>query len=131
MAGKGKLNTDGKAVNVKLSYPVEKDNLIVVQGGGVDTGSNHLIGFAGADGESGATVSIEIAYRNWDLEVPAGLTVNVGDTIYINPTSLTGHYPQDGAYTTTAGGSVVPLLWVTEPKDANNIVSGQLIIQGK
>jgi hypothetical protein len=59
--------------------------------------------------------------------VPAGLTVAKGAIVYITVATVTGHYPDDEAYTTTAGAGKWAFFKATAAKDANNIVTGVMI----
>jgi hypothetical protein len=112
------FESDGKAVNVDLLYAVVKDAVIYVEG---------WLGIAGEDGASGDTIALIADNREWQVEVPTGLSVSKGDILYITVATVTGHYPDDEAYTTSAGGGKVAFLKATADKDANDIVTGIML----
>jgi hypothetical protein len=112
------FESDGKAVNVDLEYTVAKDSVIVVDG---------WLGLAGQSGDSGDTIALIADDREYQFEVPAGLTVNKGDIVYITVATVTGHYPDDEAYTTSAGAGKRAFFKATADKDDNNIVTGTMI----
>lgn len=110
-------NQDDKAVNVALTSTVAKGAVIVAES---------WVGIAGADGVSGDTVAITVV-GNFQVKVPAGLTATKGLIIYITVATITGHYPDDEAYTTSSGAGKVAFMKVTVAKDSNNIVEGTLL----
>lgn len=113
------FESDGKAVNVTLNAgDVEKGAVIYVDG---------WLGIAGEDGESDDTIALIADDREYQFEVPAGLTVNKGDIVYITVATRTGHYPDDEAYTTSAGAGKIAFFKATAAKDANNIVTGIML----
>lgn len=112
------FESDGKTINVDLLYAVAKDSVIYVDG---------WLGLAGADGASGDTIALINDEREYQFRVPAGLTVNKGDTVYITLATVTGHYPDDEAYTTTSGAGKVGLFKATMDKNGDNIVTGILL----
>jgi hypothetical protein len=117
----GKLayfESDGKAVNVDLLYEVAKGSVIVAEG---------WLGLAGEDGESGKSVALIVDNREYQFVVPAGLTVNKGDIVYITVATVTGHYPDDEAYTTSAGAGHIAFFKATADKTADNIVTGIML----
>lgn len=116
------FESDGKAVNVTLDAgDVVKGAVIVVEG---------WLGIAGEDADSGDTLALIVDNREYQFEVPAGLTVNKGDIVYITVATVTGHYPDDEAYTTSAGAGKRAFFKATADKDANNIVTGIMIAHG-
>lgn len=110
--------SDGKAVNVTLSATVLKDWLVVVEG---------WIGIAGSSGDSGEEIALSVDNYEYQLSVPAGLSVAKGAIVYITVATLTGHRPDDAAYTTSPGAGKVALLKATAAKDANNVVTGIML----
>jgi hypothetical protein len=113
------FESDGKAVNVTLTNgDVVKGAVAVIQG---------WVGITGQDADSGETLALIVDDREYQFQVPAGLTVNKGDIVYITVATITGHYPDDEAYTTTAGSGKVALFKATAAKDANNIVTGIML----
>lgn len=110
---------DGKAVNVTLTNgDVVKDAVIVVQG---------FLGIAGEDALSGETLALITDDRSYHVKVPAGLTATKGMILYITIATITGHYPDDEAYTTTAGAGKIAFMKITESKDANNVIVGHML----
>jgi hypothetical protein len=113
------FESDGKAVDVTLDAgDVVKGAVIVAEG---------WVGIAGSDADSGDTLALICDDREYQFEVPDGLTVNKGDIVYITVATVTGHYPDDEAYTTSAGAGKVALFKATADKDDNNIVTGILL----
>lgn len=112
------FESDGKAVNVALTNTVEKGAVIVVEA---------WVGIAGEDGLSGETIALICDDREYQFEVPAGLTVTKGLIVYITVATITGHYPDDEAYTTSAGAGKVALFKATAAKDAGNMVTGIML----
>jgi hypothetical protein len=113
------FESDGKAVNVTLDAgDVVKGAVIYVEG---------WLGIAGEDADSGETLALIADDREYQFEVPTGLTVNKGDIVYITVATVTGHYPDDEAYTTTAGAGKRAFFKATADKDANDIVTGVMI----
>lgn len=109
---------DGLATNVTLSYAVAKGSLIYVEG---------WLGLAGGKGESGDEIALIHDNREYQFVVPAGLAVSKGDIVYITVATVTGHYPDDEAYTTSAGAGKLALFKATADKDTNNIVTGVML----
>jgi hypothetical protein len=118
MAAVGKKvykESDGKAINVTLSYTVEALQVAVVES---------WAGITMESGDSGETIALEIqAGVERQLEVPSTLAVAKGDIIYLTVATLTGHTPQDAAYTTSAGAGKIAFAKATAAKDANNVVT--------
>lgn len=112
------LESDGKAVNVSLVATVVKGAVIYAQG--------HL-GLAGGDGVSGDTIACIADDREYQFKVPAGLSVSKGMIVYITVATTTGNYPDDEAYTTSAGSGKWAFFKATADKDSNNIVTGVMI----
>jgi hypothetical protein len=112
------FESDGKAVNVTLTTTVAKGAVIYAEG---------WLGIAGSDGESDDVIACIVDDREYQFEVPTGLTVNKGDIVYITVATVTGEYPDDEAYTTTAGAGKRAFFKATAAKDANDIVTGVMI----
>jgi hypothetical protein len=112
------FESDGKAVNVALLYAVAAGTVIYAEG---------WLGVAGESGLSGETIALIADDREYQFHVPAGLTVTKGLIVYITVATVTGHYPDDEAYTTTAGAGKWAFFKATSAKDTNNIVTGVMI----
>ena len=112
------FESDGKAVNVDLLYTVTKGQPIVVDG---------WVGVAGANGDSGESIALIADDQEYQFLVPASLSVSKGNIVYITVATITGHYPDDEAYTTSAGAGKVAFFKATADKDANNIVTGVML----
>lgn len=112
------FESDGKAVNVLLTATVAKGAVIVAQG---------WVGLAGQNGVSGDTIALIADDREYQFKVPAALAVAKGDIVYITVATITGHYPDDEAYTKAAGAGKVALFKATAAQDANNIVTGVML----
>lgn len=117
------FESDGKALNVTLTNgDVVKGAVAVVQG---------WLGIAGEDALSGETLALIVDDREHQVEVPVGLTATKGMILYITIATITGHYPDDEAYTTTAGAGKLAFMKLTSSKDANNIVTGIMLAHGQ
>lgn len=112
------FESDGKAVNVDLLYTVLKGQPIYVDG---------WLGISGGSGDSGDTVALIADDREYQFLVPDGLSVSKGNIVYIEVATLTGHYPDDEAYGTSAGAGKIAFFKATADKDANNIVTGVML----
>jgi predicted RecA/RadA family phage recombinase len=112
------FESDGKAVNVALTADVAKGSVIY---------ADKWLGLAGEDGESGDTIALIADDREYQFEVPSGLTVAKGDIVYITVATVTGHYPDDEAYGTSAGAGKIAFFKATAAKDTNNIVPGIML----
>jgi hypothetical protein len=110
--------SDGKAVDVDLLYTVAKDSVIYADG---------WLGLAGEDGLSGETIALVADDREYQFEVPTGLSVSKGNIVYITVATVTGHYPDDEAYTTSAGAGKIAFFKATADKTANDIVTGVML----
>ncbi len=111
---------DGRAVNVTLSATVAKDSVIYAEG---------WLGIAQKAGVSGDVIALAIDDREYQFKVPAGLAVAKGAIVYITVATVTGHYPDDEAYTTSAGAGKLAFFKATAAKDGNNIVTGVMLAQ--
>lgn len=116
------FESDGKALNVALTSTVVKGAVIVAE---------DWLGIAGSDGDSGETIAMIVDDREWQVEVPVGLTATKGMILYITVATITGHYPDDEAYTTSAGAGKLAFMKLTSDKDANNIVTGIMLAHGQ
>lgn len=113
------FESDGKAVNVTLDAgDVAKGAVIYADG---------WLGLAGEDALSGETLALIADDREYQFKVPAGLAVAKGAIVYITVATVTGHYPDDEAYTTSAGAGKLAFFKATAAKDSNNIVTGVMI----
>jgi len=112
------FESDGKAVNVALVATVAKGAVIY---------ADKWLGLAGEDGESGDTIALVADDREYQFKVPSGLSVAKGDIVYITVATVTGHYPDDEAYTTSAGAGHLAFFKATAAKDSNNIVTGIML----
>lgn len=112
------FDNDGKSVNVTLSAAVVKDQVAVVQG---------WVGIAMSNGAIGETIALSIDDRAYQFTVPAALAVAKGEIIYLVLASVTGHTPQDAAYTKVPAAGSVAFFKAMEAKDANNVVVGRML----
>jgi hypothetical protein len=113
--------SDGKAVNVALTADVIYKQVAYVEG---------WLGITEEAAESGDTIAMTVDEREYQWPVPNGLTVNKGDTVYITVATVTGHTPDDAAYTTSAGAGKVKLFKATAAKDTS-LGSGSHFVTGK
>lgn len=115
--------SDGKSVNVDLSYVVSAHALAYAEG---------WLGIASGYGESGDTIALQLE-GEYQVEVPSSLTLSKGDVLRIDTTHVTGHTPDDdtSAYNKSAASSTnLTLGKVTVAKDANNVATIRLMIGG-
>lgn len=112
------LESDGKSVDVDLLYTVGKAQVAVVDG---------WLGVSQGSGDSGDSIALAVDDREYQFTVPANLSVSKGDIVYITVATLTGHIPDDAAYTTSAGAGHLAFFKATADKNASNIVTGIMI----
>ena len=112
--------SDGNGIHVTLTATVEGKQLAYVNG---------WAGITGESGNSGETIALDISGIERQFEVPAGLAVNKGDKVYIDTAQVTGHTPNDAAYSTSSGAGKIPVFKATSAKDGNNVVTGILIVK--
>jgi len=112
------FDNDGKAVNVTLTAAVAKGQVVVAQG---------WVGIAESNGVIGETIALAIDDRAYQFTVPAALAVAKGEIIYLVLASVTGHTPQDAAYTKVPAAGSVAFFKAMEAKDANNVVIGRML----
>lgn len=102
--------SDGQAVDVVAAADRTKGTPVIEQG---------FIGFPSSNAKSGESYALEIAQAEYEFEVPAGVTAEKGDILYMT---------SDNEITATATGNRAFAL-VTVDKDSNNIVWGILLPQ--
>ncbi len=112
------FESDGLAVNVTLTAAVLKARVIVVEA---------WVGIAGENGEIADTIALIVDDREHQFIVPAALAVAKGDIVYITVATITGHYPDDAAYTKAAGAGKVALFKATAAQSAANMVPGIML----
>jgi plastocyanin len=116
--------SDGKAVNVDLTATVIHNQVAYAQG---------WLGITNEAAESGDTIALTVDEREYQWPVPDALTVNKGDTVYVDVTNLTGHTPDSDAYYTAAGSNRIKLFKATAAKDTsrgagNHFVTGKSLL---
>ena len=112
------FESDGKSIDVDLMYTVTKGQPIYADG---------WLGVAAGSGDSGDSIALIADDREYQFLVPTGLSVSKGAIVYITVATVTGHYPDDEAYTTSAGAGKVAFFKATAAKDGNNIVTGVML----
>lgn len=90
-----RLNT-GKAADVTITSAVETGDIFVADG---------FAGINPRDAESGDTVAMNIEVAQFDVLLPASLSLTKGDSIWLNTADVTGHIPNDTAWGTSDGGA--------------------------
>ena len=114
--------SDGKSVTVALTSSVLKGRPVYAQG---------WLGISAGAGDSGDNIALDIAPQEYQFDVPSSLSVSKGTIVRIDITQLTGHYPSDAAYNTSAASATnLSFFKATMDKDANNIVTGILLSTG-
>ncbi|RMH11471.1 MAG: hypothetical protein D6698_16355 [Gammaproteobacteria bacterium] len=110
------FESDGQSVTVSLLHMVAAKQVAFVDG---------WLGVTAAAGESGDQIALDIAQCERQFTVPAGLSVSKGDIVYITVADVTGHTPNDTAYSTSAGAGKIAFFKATSNKDTtNNVVTG-------
>lgn len=104
------LYSDGKAIDVRATGPVTKDEVVVIDG---------FHGVAMTDAVSGDELAIEVALREHTANVGGSLAVAKGDLLY--KTSA-------GAWSKTATNNRL-VAKATSAKDANNVITFVLLPQ--
>lgn len=112
------LESDGKALQVTLSYPTENGAVAYVEG---------WLGISQQSGNSGDMIALEIVSREWQFSVPTALAVAKGETVYVDTAAVDTHTPPDAAYSKTAGSGKIALFKATSAQDANDVVTGILL----
>ncbi len=110
--GQAPYNSDGQSVTLTVTATVVKDRVAVIDG---------WVGVTNGSGNSGDLVALGIDLVERQVILPAAFEPAVGDIIYITIATITGHYPDDAAYTNTAGAGKVALGKVTVVKDGNDV----------
>jgi hypothetical protein len=111
-AGATTYNGNGDARNVDLLYTVTKNQVAVVGG---------QVGIMSNSGGSGDTVAMDVADDIRVIELPAALNASAGDKIFITVATVTGHTPDDAAYTTSAGAGKILLGILITDQDTNDL----------
>lgn len=109
------FESDGQAVTVSIDYAVEAREIVVAEG---------MVGIAVTNGESGDDVALDIRRAEFQFYVPTALAVTKGELVYLTVATITGHTPDDAAYTKSAGAGKVLLFKATSDQDANDVVTG-------
>ena len=110
--------TDGNSVDVTLEHTISGEKPILVDG---------IPGLPFESGDSGDTRAMRSDGAVYRVLMPAGLSISVGDTIYVTVASVTEHEIPDAAYSTSSGAGKVPFLRALSEKDANNWIEAKLI----
>lgn len=107
--------SDGQSVQLTLSYTVAAKQVAVING---------WVGVTETAGESGDEVAVSVQQCERQFTIPSSLDPAIGSIVYIEIADLTGHTPDDTAYSTTAGAGKVAFFKTTSAKDANDVVTG-------
>lgn len=112
--------SDGKSVEVSLSYTTLSDSVAYVNG---------WLGITSRGGASGDSVVLQIDRTEYQIEVPASLSVSKGQIVRIDLTQLgSAHTPPDAAFNTSAESATnINLMKATAAKDSANVVTGILL----
>lgn len=111
--GQAPKNSDGQSVMLTITATVAADRVAVIGG---------WVGVTNGSGNSGDLVALGLDLVERQLIVPSGFGPAIGDIIYITIATITGHYPDDAAYTNSAGAGKVALGKVTVAKDGNDVL---------
>ena len=113
VVGNAPFYSDGKSVTLALTATVVVDQVAVIGG---------WVGVTNESGDSGESVSLDIGLVERQMIVPSGFSPAIGDIIYITIATITGHTPDDAAYTNSAGAGKIALGKVTVAKDGNDVL---------
>lgn len=113
--------SDGRAVDVTLTHTVQAEDVALVEG---------WLGITGRSGDSGDSVALTVDAREYVFSVPTALAVVKGEVVYVTLASVTEHTVPDAAYSKTAGAGKLALFRATEDQDANDNVTGILLVKG-
>ncbi len=111
--GEAPFNSDGQSVTLTITATVIMSQVAVIDG---------WLGVTNNSGLSGALIALDIGLVERQLIVPAAFDPSIGDIIYITIATITGHTPDDAAYTDAAGAGKIALGKVTVVKDANDVL---------
>lgn len=111
--------SDGKSVTVRAGATVVANQVAVIEG---------WLGIAVRNASSGDYVALRVDQQEYQFVVPSGLSVAKGDVVYIEVADLTGHTPDDTAYSTTSGAGKRAFFRATAAKDSNNVVTGIMLM---
>lgn len=111
--GQAPYNSDGQSVMLTVTATVAADRVAVIDG---------WVGVTNGSGNSGDLVALGLDLVERQLIVPSGFSPAIGEIIYVTIATITGHYPDDAAYTNAAGAGKVALGKVTVAKDANDVL---------
>lgn len=119
MAGEIYLNDDGMSVQLTALHTVAANRVAVV---------SNWLGISRGNAESGDIVALAVDKRSYQFKVPASFDPAVGDLVYIEVADVTGHYPDDTAWGTSAGSGKVALCKVVVAKNSDNWIIGKLVL---
>ncbi len=119
MAGEKTIyDNDAQGVHVTLSHAVEPQQVAFIE---------NILGITVEGGQPYDVIALNLEQVAYQFTVPLGVAVSKGQIVYVDVTDLTGHKPDDSAYSTTAGANKRALFLALEDKDANNVVIGKLL----
>ena len=107
--------SDGKAVNVTLSYDVDANTLVYAEG---------FFGISATDGASGDVIALTIESMEYQVELPGGLDPAKGAILYAAaPSGYSANEVQSADLSTSSGSGKVPVFKVTGVKDSDGIAT--------
>lgn len=112
------FESDGKSVEVDLLYTVANMQVAYIEG---------WLGITVESGDSGNRIALNVDDREYQFSVPSSLSVSKGQIVYVEVADLTGHTPDDSAYSTSSGAGKRALFRATMDKDGNNVVTGKML----
>lgn len=104
--------SDGKSIDVSLSYSVDNDQVAYVQG---------WLGVTGRSGDSGDGIALKIDPVEYTIELPSTLSCSKGNTIWVDVSAVVGHNIPSPAYYTASGSNRIRLCKLTSNKNAQNV----------
>ena len=113
VVGEAPYYSDGQSVTLDITATVITSQVAVISG---------WLGVTNGSGDSGTTIALDIGLVERQMIVPSTFDPSVGDIIYITIATITGHTPDDAAYTNTAGAGKIALGKVTVAKNDDDVL---------
>lgn len=100
----------GLSINRELEHTVGLKQVV---------SDGNFVGINMKSGDSGDLVAWLIDDSIIQVYVPDSLSASEGDTVFIDTAQLTGHIPDDGAYSTSSGAGKIALVKLLEDKNTS------------
>jgi hypothetical protein len=103
--------TDGMSVDVTLSHSISGEKPVAVDG---------IVGLPFNSGDSGDVVPLRSDGAVFRWKAPSGLSLAIGNKVFVTHASVTAHDVPDAAYSTSSGAGKSELFTVLTEKDADD-----------